>query len=238
VSWTGGFEYKTIDNTALNMPSTRDDLRIFHTGFNVDERDPYGRTFIVNDFAFGVTEFGASDKNDPRLSRSGGGANFFKYSGALNRVHPVYDGTILYLKGSAQFTPDYLVAAEQFDIGGVYSVRGYPQSDYLGDYGGGGSAEIRVPLYFVPRDITIPVARVPVWNSVKLVAFFDGAYAKTRNPDPGIDPSRTFFGVGGGVRIDLPNNFTARFEWATPTGDRPSDRSGSQFYFSISGEFF
>lgn len=237
-TWTGAFEYKSIDNTTLDLPSSRDDLRMFRTGINIDEIDRWGRTFIVNEFTFGTTSFGASDKNDPRLSREGAGASFFKYNGALNRIHPIYDSSYLFLRANAQFTPDRLLSAEQMDIGGVYSVRGYPQSDYLGDYGAGGSVELRVPCYFIPRDVKVPWTDVPLWNRINFVAFFDGAYAKTRRPAPGDIPSRTFFGAGGGIRIDLPRNFTARFEWAAPTGDRASDRSGSQFTFSISSELF
>lgn len=238
LTWTGAFEYKSIENTLLDMPSSRDDLRMFRTGINIDEVDAWGRTFVVNEFTFGTTSFGASDKNDPRLSREGAGASFFKYNGVLNRIHPVYDSTYLFLRANAQFTPDRLLSAEQMDIGGVYSVRGYPQSDYLGDYGAGGSVELRVPCYFIPRDVKVPWTDVPLWNRINFVAFFDGAYAKTRRPAPGDIPSRTFFGAGGGIRIDLPRNFTARFEWAAPTGDKASDRSGSQFTFSISSEFF
>ena len=234
--WTGAFEYKSINNTVLDTPSSRDDLRMFRTGINADEVDPWGRSYVVNEFTFGVPYFGASAKNSPRISRMGAGATFFKYNGVINRIQPIYDSTNLYLKGSAQFTSNRLLPAEQVDIGGIYSVRGYPQSDYLGDYGVGGSAELRVPSYFIPKTIKVPGTDIPIWNRINFVAFLDCAYAKLRNAFPGEHPSRNYMGAGGGIRVDLPRNLIARFEWAAPLGDEPSDKSKSQFYFSISGE--
>jgi hemolysin activation/secretion protein len=233
---TAALEYKNVENSVLGTYTSRDDLRMVSIGAQADAWDPYGRTFLVSDLIFGVPWLGASDKHDPMLSRAGAGSAFFKYQGALNRIHPVGDSTYLYFKLSAQATPDRLVSAEQVDMGGVYSVRGYPQSDYLADYGYGGSAELRVPCYFIPRDYKLPGTGVPLWNRINFVAFFDGAYGKIRNPAPGELPSRTYFGAGGGLRIDLPRNWNARFEWAAPTGDRPQDGSSSQYYFTLSGE--
>ena len=193
---------------------------------------------MVNDFTFGVTYFGASDKNDERLSREGAGASFFKYSGALNRIHPVYDSTYLYLKATAQFTPDRLLSAEQYDIGGVYSVRGYPQSDYLGDSGVSGSAELRVPFYFIPREAKTPWGHEPLWNRLNFVAFVDGGYAGLKAHAVGEDGSRTSWGAGCGVRFDLPHNVVGRLEYGWPFGDEPTDGSDGQFYFSITGDLF
>jgi len=238
VTGTTSFESKSIYNTVLNQASSEDQLRMVHAGVNLDWIDPYGRTFLVNDLTYGSDWFGASEKNDPRLSRRGSGADFFKYNGSLNRIHPVYDQTYLFMKGSTQLTPDALVSAEQFDLGGVYSVRGYPQSDYLGDGGVGGSLELRLPWYFLPKEVKAPgLPDTPLWDKVHFVGFFDAASASLRKPAVGEDPSKTFFGAGGGLRIELPNNFLARFEYGVPVGDDPTDGSNGQFYFTISGDW-
>lgn len=140
------------------------------------------------------------------------------------------------LKGAVQVSPDKLVSAEQFDLGGVYSVRGYPQSDYLGDYGVSGSAELRVPFYFIPRDVKAPWSGVPLWNRLNFIAFIDGGHAALRNPAVGEFGSRNYAGLGGGLRFDLPQNWVGRFEWASAVGDDPIDGSNGQFYFSVSGD--
>src|SRR5205823_367000 len=127
-------------------------------------------------------------------------------------------------------------SAEQYDNGGIYSVRGYPQSDYEGDVGAGGSVELRVPGYFIPREIKIPYTDIPLWNKINFIAFFDGEYAKLRKPAVGENASKSNLGAGGGFRFDLPHNLTGSFYWAAPVGDRPTDTSRSQYYFSISGD--
>jgi hemolysin activation/secretion protein len=234
---TGSFEYKDIENTVLGSTSSKDELRILHAGFNIEEVDQWGRTFIINDFAFGTPWFGASDSNDPNLSRADAEPAFFKYTLSANRIHPVYDYTYLLMKGNAQFTPDDLLPSEQFDIGGVYSVRGYPQSDYLGDYGVGGSIELRVPWYFIPKEVKAPWSDQPLWNRINFVGFVDAAHAELRAPAVGEFKSRNYVGLGAGVRFDLPKNWVGRFEYGFPVGDDPVDGSNSQFYFSISGDF-
>lgn len=237
LTWTNSFESKSIENTILDTTSSEDEIRMLHTGLNVDEVDRYGRTFLVNDFAFGIPWLGGSEENDPRLSRAKAGAPFFKYTGALNRIHPVRDYTYLFFKGAAQFSPDRLVSAEQFDLGGVYSVRGYPQSDYLGDYGATGSAEIRVPFYFIPRNYKASwTNNEPLWNKLNFVGFVDGGHAGLKSPAVGEAGSHDYWGVGAGLRFDLPHNLTGRVEWAAPIGDDPVDGSNGQFYFTVSGD--
>ena len=238
LTWTSSFESKSIYNEVLGRPSSEDQLRIIHTGANVDLIDRWGRTFITNDLSFAGTWLGANDRNDPLNSRAGAGSPFLKYKGVLNRIHPVYDQTYLFMKGTVQQSNGKLVSAEQYDMGGVYSVRGYPQSDYLGDSGVTGSLELRVPWYFLPREYKVPQSDQPLWDKIHFVGFIDGGYAKLRSPVVGEDASKTSIGAGGGVRFDLPNNLNARFEWASPLGDDPTDHSNGQFYFTVSGEFF
>jgi hemolysin activation/secretion protein len=237
ITGTASAESKSIYNTVLGAPSSEDQLRMLHAGANLDIIDRYGRSFIVNDLTFGTPWLDASDKNDPTLSRRGAGASFFKYDASFNRIHPVYDQTYLYMKGSAQVTADKLVSAEQYDIGGAYSVRGYPQSDYLGDSGFGGSLELRIPWFFLPHETKVPHTNVALWDRIHFIGFVDGAYATLRSPTVGEDRSKNYAGAGGGLRIDLPNNFLARLEWAAPVGDDPTDGSNGQFYFTVSSDF-
>lgn len=235
--WTGGFESKSIENTVLGVISSKDELRMLHAGLNLDEADSWGRTIAVNDLTYGFSWLGASEKNDPQLSRAGSGAGFMKFNSTVYRIQPIHDSMLLYLKTFGQWTRDRLLSAEQFDIGGVYSVRGYPQSDYLGDAGIGANVELRIPFYFISREIKFPGTDVPLWNRLNFVLFFDAAHASLRNPAAGEVRSKSYMGAGGGIRFALPHNMTGRFEWAAPIGEKPSDRSRGQFYFSVTVEF-
>ena len=222
---TGSFESKSVDNTTLNISVSRDELRLFHAGLDIDERDNLGRSFVTNDFVFGVSAFGASEKNSDRLSRSGSGAPFFIYRGNATRLHPVTGWLLLRMQISGQWTSDGLVSSEQYDIGGIYTVRGYPQNDYLADSGAGGNLEAQIPFFLFP-------------DKIKLVAFFDGAYGKLNRPAAGENVSKTNFGAGGGMRFELPGNWRGSFVWAAPFGNDTTDTKTSQFYFSVSCDFF
>ncbi len=234
--WTGSFESKSIENTTLGNISSKDELRMLHTGLNADEVDPYGRTFMTNDLTFGRPWFDASDKHDPLLSRADAGAGFFKYSGALNRIHPVKDSTYLLFKGAGQVSPDRLVSAEQFDMDGAYGVRGYPQSDYMGDTGISGTVELRIPSYFIPRDVKVPGTQEPLWNKINFLGFVDGGYSGLKSHAVGEVGSRSDWGAGAGMRFNFPHNLTGRFEYGWPLGDKPTDGSHGQFYFSVTGD--
>lgn len=238
LTMAGGLDSISVENQALGVTTSEDEVRTIHLRATLNERDAYGRSFILNNFAWGVPWLGASEKHDPGLSRADAGATFFKYELSLIRLHPIYDSTVLYLQGTAQMTNDRLLASQQYDMGGVYSVRGYPQSDFQGDEGAGFSAEIRIPFYFIPREYKLPKSDKPLWNRVHLVVFVDGAASHLNNPSPGEVESKTNFGAGAGIRIELDRNWSARFEWAKPFGDNPTNSSSaSQFYFTISGDF-
>ena len=236
LTWTNSFESKSIKNTILGIISSKDELRMVKTGLNVDETDKYGRTFITNDLTFGTSWFRASDKHDPLLSRADAGAGFFKYSASVNRINPIKDSTYFLIKGAGQISPDRLVSAEQFDMDGAYGVRGYPQSDYLGDNGINATAELRVPFYFIPREAKVPWTNQTLWNKLNFIGFVDGGYSKLKAHAVGEAGSRSDWGVGGGMRFDLPHNLVGRFEYGVPVGDTPTDRSHGQFYFSVSGD--
>ncbi len=223
LTWILGFESKSIENRVLNTVSSEDEIRSLHAAIEANSNDAWGRTFWVNDVYWGLPITGATDKHDPRSSREGAGSPFVRYHSSVIRIHPVVNDTYLYLKGFLQLSPDKLVASEQLELGGVYSVRGYPQSEYLADRGGGGSIELRVPMSF--------------WKSLTAVFFVDAGHAKNISPAVGIDAGKTYVGAGGGFHINIADHWKGRFEWAAPMADRPDDGSNSHFYFSASASF-
>ena len=104
---------------------------------------------------FSMTNYGASSliyqKHNYRFSDSedlaGEANNFSKYffNGFWQKVYNA--GQQLSARLDAQWSPDdYLASAEQFYIGGMYSVRGYEESYLGGDKGYSASLEYSVPL--------------------------------------------------------------------------------------------
>jgi hemolysin activation/secretion protein len=71
--------------------------------------------------------------------------NFFYLRADAQHERALPLGTRLAVRLAGQYTTEPLISNEQFSIGGVLSVRGYLESEELGDYGFSASAELRTP---------------------------------------------------------------------------------------------
>lgn len=234
-----GFNFKEVENSIRGQEAGKDALRIWDVGFHLDQNDRLGRTFFQPSFHFGFSSFlGASDKTEVSATRPGTGGQFFIYRQTLLRYVSLSGGLGLVLRSALQLSNDPLPPSEQFRLGGAFSVRGYPEAEYLADYGGTGSAELYVPTYFFPKDWILPFAQYPLRQQIKGTAFFDFGVGQNRRTLPGEKGHRTLAGAGLGVRVHLYDRVFARLEWAFPTGSTPEDHSNSNFYFGVSAEFF
>jgi len=150
---------------------------------------------------------------------------FFAWRGQAQWVRLLAPETLLLVRGDAQFADRSLLALEQFSIGGIDSIRGYRQDFLLTDNGLFGSAEVRVPI-----------AHIPQWSGLLQVAPFvevGTGWNRSGRPDP--DP-KTLASLGLGLRLQVSNYLTARFDWGIPLVSI-SGRGGSLqeqgLYFSV-----
>jgi hemolysin activation/secretion protein len=111
----------------------QDDIRSLQFGLNYDKFDRWGRTFARIQSTVGTTWFG-------------GNRQFWKTESLVNRVVRLPKNNFLILRSYAQMTPDALPPAEQFQLGGAYSVRGYTEGLLIGDRGFQFSVEHRWPV--------------------------------------------------------------------------------------------
>jgi len=84
------------------------------------------------------------------------------------------NGASLSLRGTVQWTNDRLVPIEQIAVGGVYSVRGYPENLLVRDKGYFGTVELRYPLYDRPAQ----------GGRLFIIPFFDFGAAWNIGADP------------------------------------------------------
>jgi hemolysin activation/secretion protein len=192
----GGFDFETVRNYALHTQTGKDDLRILKLGFSGDYRDRFlGRTFFGATWYQGTSLFGGNVQNDPGASRPDNPAYFSRWTLDLARLQSlVYGGSYLILRGTGQLSSQNLVSAERFAIGGYYTVRGYPISEYLGDNG-----------YAVTAELVVPVPYLREW--VQVVGFIDhgGVFLVSPRKEAPVDLTQHFLtGAGGGIRIHLP----------------------------------
>lgn len=145
------------------------------------------------------------DALDATISDTGPDSRFFAWRGQGQWVRLLAPDTLLLLRTDIQLTDRPLVALEQFGLGGQDTVRGYRQDLLLADNGLFASAEVR-----------LPIARVRQWDSVlQLTPFVDFGTAWNRGDREALNPD-TLASVGLGLRWQMGDRLTARFDWGIP----------------------
>jgi len=109
------------------------DVRSLSLGLNFDKYDRLGRTFARTQATIAPEMLGAN-------------THFFKLENYATRVVKLPKNNLFIFRGYSQWSPDPLPPIEQFQLGGINSVRGYTQGLLLGDKGYSLNAEWRWPI--------------------------------------------------------------------------------------------
>ncbi|MEW5895202.1 MAG: ShlB/FhaC/HecB family hemolysin secretion/activation protein [Candidatus Omnitrophota bacterium] len=221
-----GFDYKSISDDFADVELSRDEVRVIRGGFDIDWADRWGRTIFTVEVDQGISEvMGAMEKKDPMASRTGAGSKFTKSIFNLFRLQPMPFETFLLWKNIAQYTNHRLIAAEQFQIGGAASVRGYSPAEFSGDKGFYMSMELSIPWYFLSKTARVPFYKQDRWyDALRFVLFWDWAYVNRIGPAFGEEETDTLQGAGFGVRFNLSEHLDCRVEIGYPLGGPvPSD---------------
>jgi hemolysin activation/secretion protein len=130
---------------------------------------------------------------------------------------------------SGQWAGDPLISNEQFSLGGMQSVRGYFESEALGDWGIALQTELRTPDlagYLGPVD------------ALRFHLFYDTGRAGIHDPLPGQHRLFKAMSVGAGARVRLLKLLNGAVDVGTPLISTSESRSGDIFArFRIWGEF-
>lgn len=238
LSLNTAFDYKDIINFQLGDESSRDRLRVARVGLDLDLTDKFGRTLISNEFNYGIPKLmGGLEDVDTHASRSGAGGKFTKDNLTLVRLQRMPFNSTLLWKNQIQFTPYILTAAEQFQIGGITNVRGYPSAELVGDKGYSSTIEWSFPPYFIPRGIRVPFSKAKFYDALRLVPFYDWANTRLRRTQAGEEKNRTLRAVGCGLRFNLPEDFSLRADFAWSLDNEPSDNQRHHAWTEVSKSF-
>ncbi|MFC1514585.1 ShlB/FhaC/HecB family hemolysin secretion/activation protein [Candidatus Omnitrophota bacterium] len=233
-----GFDYKDITNDLFGINISEDNVRMLKMGLDVDYADRWGRTIFTPELDIGIPDImGGMDPKDANASRMGAGGKFYKAVANLFRLQPAFlDSTILW-KNQGQFSRYNLVASEQFQIGGPYSVRGYPPAEFSGDGGYYTSFEWSFPPYGIPPEMKVPFLDDSLYDAFRVVAFYDWGYVNVNRTLPGQEQHQTLQGCGFGFRLNLSNSLTARVEVGYPLGKEASDGENSRTWVEFTKHF-
>jgi|GEM_PF-900830 len=208
----------------------RDKLRSFRLGGNFVKKRQDSSTTFSFEYLQSVRAFAASSRHDPLLSRNADSV-YTKFTGGMRNKTLLPLKMQENLKIEGQYTLAKLTPQEEYSLGGLDSVRGYPPSDYLADIAVLTNLEILFPASFIPSDWKFPYATKSFKDQVTGVVFVDYGYGERRAESK----SHNLVGPGLGFRISLYDQVMLRFEWGFPAGDRPITEGSKtgRFHFSI-----
>jgi len=233
-----GIDIEIVKRNILGSQVSNDQLRIPYFGFDLSIDDRLGRTTFSPKFNFSTAGFlGASSGGRAGASRAGTGGFFFKYEQSIKRILRLFWGSYAILGSNFQIPTAALPNSERFSLGGFYSVRGYPEGDFLADTGFTFNYDWIFPLYGVPKSWKLPYSDTPLRRQLEPVAFLDLGYGRNRKVLDGEQQDKFLMGVGGGLRFRFRNNLSVRLEWAKAVGDKPLGGAGpSTFHLSVQAE--
>ena len=166
----------------------------------------------------------------------GGDEDFFKYEGNITRLHDFGKGIIGQFRVSGQYSPnDRLPWLEQFQIGGLSTVRGYSEGLLLGKSGYFASAEILAPIPLLPKRIgSDKLGYIYPREMVKAAVFMDNGMVFPYKGGAAIDGGELLMSWGWGLRFNLKKDLAARFYWGYGLNNRyEADQKMGRFHFEI-----
>ena len=178
---------------------------------------------------FGVKRFNAT-------------GSFIHLNADLAHTHELPEGFQFFGKVQGQAADQPLVSSEQFSIGGQDSVRGYLESEVLGDYGVAGTLELRSPNLapYFEQKLENPLGQAVKFNAFEDWRFFAFADAgHVRIHDPLIDQKAQFdlASYGIGTRVKTLKRFNGIFFVGVPAISQVSLANHPRFSFRVWGEF-
>ncbi|WP_431857429.1 ShlB/FhaC/HecB family hemolysin secretion/activation protein [Azospirillum sp.] len=155
---------------------------------------------------------GIGDRNSDAVfgtSRAGAEARYSYARIGLDRVTRLPEAFSWIVRAQAQVSSANLLASEQLSLGGNASVRGYAESEVLGDQGVLLSTELRSPEVslsglFGGRNLD---------DSLLGLVFVDYGVARQRHRAAGDDRHTVLASVGPGLRYSLPPYVTLKLDW-------------------------
>jgi hemolysin activation/secretion protein len=231
-----GFEAKDKTTWVYDGTTNRNRLRILTFGSNLIHEYPGTITYINPEFSQGINGFGARGKS-PLSSREADNT-FSIFTLNINHVRALPLNLRAAVKFKCQIASEVLPSQEEFSLGGIDSVRGYPSGDYLADNAFQTNFELQIPAFFIPENIKIPYDDRPLKDNITGVAFFDYGYGQKRGDRSTEQKDDSLAGLGVGVRLRVFKLGVIRLEWGFPVGDKPlTETAPGRFHISIDFQY-
>jgi len=226
-----GVDYKKFDEgisfgaNTITAPVTYYPFGVQYSGFFRNER---GRTEANLGLTWSFRGLG-SDPQEFDDKRSGADGSFVHLRGEVSRVRDMTNGMQWFARLQGQAAGQPLVNTEQFAAGGLGTVRGFLESETLGDNGIAGTIEVR---------------SAPLWqgddekHELRVHGFLDAGAVSIYQPLPDQSRGESLAGIGVGARARWDEHFHATIDTAYPLTSPPT--GGDRKFlttFRLWGEF-
>jgi len=207
-SFSAGLDYKDsseiIRLDPQNKIDTPIDYAVWSLQYNATQFSAKAQTQWTVGANFGIRGAFNDDKVFHQ-KRFRSNANFAYLRAAVERLDYLPADWQLGSRLAFQVTDEALINNEQLSAGGDHSVRGYYESQALGDSGAIAGLELRTP-------VLLPKAEVV--NTLRLLAFLEGARLRTRDALPDQDNNASLASVGLGFQGQFWRRVDVSFDWA------------------------
>ncbi|MFM8331248.1 MAG: ShlB/FhaC/HecB family hemolysin secretion/activation protein [Candidatus Methylumidiphilus sp.] len=156
--------------------------------------------------------------------------DFFYFTAGLKHQHELPWDMRLAFRASGQLADSPLISNEQFSLGGWQTVRGYFQTQQLGDHGVNISTELYTP--------NLLPAGWEYGQNLRGLAFFDWGYLWILDALPGNPNFYQLASTGVGVRMQLLKHIIGELDWGFPLYRQSTVSPGqSRIDFRVAYEF-
>jgi hemolysin activation/secretion protein len=223
-SFSGGLDYKEFGQGVnfLNSSSTNNtsiNYLSFMTGYDGTWRgdSKLATLGVAAHYSFQGL---ANDQVEFTSKRAGATPDFVYLTSNLKYQQSLPKDIRVQLRAEGQVSSGKLVSNEQFSAGGPLSVRGYHQTQLLGDNGVALSMELHSPK-LVNKEIDSV-------QNLRVFSFVDWANIWTYQPIAPTPSSSQLASTGVGLRMLLLKHFTGEFDWSYPMNKQSTIDVGQQ----------
>ncbi len=231
-SISAGFDYKRFDNDLTINQVAVDTPPITYFPFTTD----YNGTKLWADGSTTQGVFGVTwhlrglgdDETQFEANRAGASGGFIHFRTDFSHTQKLPEDFELFGRVQSQISPQPLVPNEQFGVGGLNTVRGYLESEALGDLGVAGSAELRTPSFTLGGTL----------DEWRLYTFADWAGALVNEAAAGQRSRYELASVGAGTRMKFAEHFSGSIDVGVPLIKGPyTDKQEARVTFTLKAEF-
>ncbi len=182
------------------------DLNVISLGLSGEAHYNTYAWSLDNSLNFGTKSFGGED-------------SFTYYRANASRVDRLTDRLQLLTKAGLQYSFTQVIpSGEQFQVGGLYSVRGFSEGLLSGRNGYFGSVELRAALNSPPQNS--PTGLPPL---VQGLVFFEHGAALPYRPRQSITKDDYLTSAGVGLMMDFGSRISTRLTFAYPLDKNPNE---------------